>query len=49
MGETNQIIHINLTNNNLNKDYISVERPFEVEKLKLERKIFSSWEIKDSW
>ena len=33
--------HITLTNNNLNKDFKSVKRPYEVEKLKLVRKIFS--------
>ena len=42
-------IHIKLTNNNPNKDFKSVERPQKVEKFKLDRKIFSSWKIKDSW
>ena len=32
---------IKLTNNNLNKDFKSVERPQEVEKFRLDRKIFS--------
>ena len=35
-----------LTNNNLNRDFKTVERPLEVEKDKLDRKIFSSWKIK---
>ena len=34
--------HIKLTNNNPNKDFKSVKRPREVEKLTLDRKIFSS-------
>ena len=35
--------HIKLTNNKPNKDFESVKRPYEVEKFKLDRKIFSSW------
>ena len=38
--------HIKLTNNNPNKDFESVERPKEVKKFKLDRKIFSSSKIK---
>ena len=38
--------YIKLTYNNPNKDLKSVERPLEVEKFKLGRKIFSSWKIK---
>ena len=30
-----------------NEDFLSVERLYEVEKFQLDRKIFSSWEIKD--
>ena len=37
--------HIELTNNNPNKDSKSVERLYEVEKIKLDRKIFSSLKI----
>ena len=39
---------IKLTNNNPNQDFKSVKRPWEVEKFKLDRKIFSSWKIKNS-
>ena len=35
--------------NNSKKDFKSVERPKEVEKFKLDRKIFSSLKIKKSW
>ena len=38
--------HIKLTYNNRNKDFESVKRPQEVEKFKLDRKIFSSWKKK---
>ena len=34
--------HIKVTNNNPNKHFKSFERPWEVEKSKLDRKIFSS-------
>ena len=37
--------HSKLTNNNPNKDFKSVERPYEVEKFKLDRKIFSGRKI----
>ena len=37
-----------LTNNNPNKDFKSVERPWEFEKFKLDRKIFSGWKIRQS-
>ena len=35
-------IHIKLTINNPNKDFVSVEQPLEVENFKLDRKIFLS-------
>ena len=35
--------------NNPNKDLKSVERPFELEKFKLDRKIFSGLKLKNSW
>ena len=38
--------HIKLTYNNPYKDFKSVKRPQELEKFKLDRKIFSSWKIK---
>ena len=38
--------HIKHTNNNSNKDFKSVKRPEEVEKFKLDRKIFLSWKMK---
>ena len=38
--------HIKLINDKPNKDFKSVERLKEVEELKLNRKIFSSWKIK---
>ena len=38
--------HLKLTYNKPNKDFKSVERPQEVEKFKLGRKIFSSWKMK---
>ena len=38
--------HIKFTNNNSNKDFKSVKRPYEVEKFKWDRKILSSWKIK---
>ena len=40
--------HINnsLTNNSLNKDFKSVERPLEIEKFKSDSQIFSGWRIK---
>ena len=41
--------HLKLTDNKPNKDFISVERPQEVEKFKFDRKIFSSGKIKNSW
>ena len=40
--------HIKLTYNNTNKDFKSAERSYEVEKFKLDRKIFLSWKIKES-
>ena len=39
-------IRINRINNNPKNDFKSVTRPLEVEKFKLDRKIFSSWKIK---
>ena len=41
--------HIKLTNNNPQKDVQSVERPYEVEKFKLDRKILSRLRIRKSW
>ena len=38
--------HIKITNNNPNKDFKLVRRPYEVEKSQLDRKILSSWKIK---
>ena len=39
--------YIKLTDNTSNKDFKSVKRPQEVEKFKLDRKIFSSLKIKN--
>ena len=41
--------HRNLTNNNSENDFKSIKRPQEVEKFKLDRKIFSSLKIKNRW
>ena len=38
--------HMKLIYNKPNKDFESVKRPQEVEKFKLDRKIFADWKIK---